>query len=161
MNIFTYSEHLAQKLHPKPYTNRMVYLPDDIHLLLTHKKWMSARYAIAVTAWNPTLDGPEFLKAMRGKVSRQLSAMWVFREVGLYLVVCGAESDWQSHVSNMRADKTGLHSVIVQAVHFVDLQTGATKLNQSAWGPVKFGGVDSVANIVNSISLSGTHHLTQ
>jgi hypothetical protein len=29
------------------------------------------------------------------------------------------------------ADQNGMHSVIIQAVHFVDLETGATALNQS------------------------------
>ena len=99
----------------------------------------------AVNVW------PQFLKAKRQAVARQLGAFWAIREVGLYLVVCGPQSEWQSHASKMTADKTGLHSVIVQAIHFVDLQSGATHLNQSAWGPVKFGGVDSVADVINSI----------
>ena len=125
-----------------------------MELLLTCKKWWLARYAFAIAPWDESLDGATFLKSRRRLVSRALDALSILREVGLYLVVTGSESKWRNHVADMPADKTGLHAVIVQAVHFVDLQSGATALNQSAWGPVKFGGVDSVANVVNSIPIA-------
>ncbi|WP_339743093.1 hypothetical protein [uncultured Rubinisphaera sp.] len=154
MDVSTYSELVAQRLHPRPYTNRVTEVSDDIHLLLTCKKLMLARYALAVSSWEPSLDGSAFLKSKRRAVARTLGAIWTFREVGLYMVICGAESEWHTHAATMLADNTGLHAVIVQAVHFVDLQTGATQLNQSAWGPVRFGGVDSVAEVINSIPLN-------
>ena len=143
---------IEKGLHPQPYTHRTTSLSAEVRLLLTVRRGLFGRYALAVCSWNPMLDGEAFLESRRKTVSRQLGALWMFREVGLYLVVCGARADWQAHVADMPADKTGLHAVIVQAVHFVDPDTGETELNQSAWGPVSFGGVDSIAPIIDSIA---------
>ncbi len=159
MDISTYTALVAERLHRRPYVERIVDLSDDIHLLLTFKYSMFARYALAICPWELLPDDSQFLKSKRRAVARQLRALWILREVGLYLIVCGSQSEWQPYVSKMRADKTGLHSVIVQAVHFIDLQNGATHLNQSAWGPVKFGGVDSIADVINSISLNDSSHI--
>lgn len=139
-------------LHPQPYPRRATSLPAELHLLLSISRGLFGRYALAVTSWDPALDGPAFLAARRKAAFRQLRALWMFREVGLYLVVCGPRSAWQPHMADMPADKTGLHAVIVQAVHCVDPATGETQLNQSAWGPVSFGGVDSIAPIIDSIA---------
>ena len=125
--------------------------PQGVDLLLTCNRFWLARYALAVVPWDDSLDGREFLKSRRSLISRAMGALWTLREVGLYLVIAGPEQQWRKHAGQMPADKTGLHAVIVQAVHFVDLEKGATAINQSAWGPVKFGGVDSVAHVVNSV----------
>ena len=157
MNIDQYANLVKQRLYPQPYTDSVASLPSEFHLLLTCKSLPLARYAIGVTHWDDSLNGAAFLQTRRRAVARELHASyWMFRTVGLYLVVCGSCSEWQEHVSNMPADKTGLHSVIVQAVHFIDLESGSTALNQSAWGPVRFGGVDSVASIVNTIPITIT-----
>ncbi len=80
-----------------------------------------------------------------------MDAAGPYKPVGLYLVVCGDQAKWAKQVALMPADKTGLHAVIVQAVQFVDLATSHTALNQSAWGPVRFGGVDSLAATIKSM----------
>ena len=157
MNIDRYAKLVKERLYPEPYTDCVASLPSEFQLLLTCKSRALARYAICVTRWDDSLNGAAFLKTRRRAAARKLrAAWWLSRSVGLYLVVCGSCAEWQEHVSEMPADKTGLHSVIVQAVHFVDPETGDTALNQSAWGPVRFGGVDSVASIVNSITITST-----
>ena len=124
--------------------------------MISCRKFWQATYALAIALWDEKLDGPTFLKSRRRLVARMLRARWFIGEVGLYLIVTGPEKGWRDQVAMMPADKTGLHAVIVQAVHFVDLETGATAINQSAWGPVKFGGVDSVAHVVNSVRVPET-----
>ena len=47
------------------------------------------------------------------------------------------------------ADKTGLHSIIVNAVHFIDPETKSTHLNTSSWGSVEFGDVKLVSNVID------------
>ena len=153
MELSNYIAELKQRLYPLPYTDLIPTPPPGLDLLLTCQKYWLARYAFAIAPWDDSLDGKTFLQSRRKIVSDALGAFSVLREVGLYLLVTGSESDWHHHFMKMPADKTGLHSVIVQAVHFVDLQTGATAINQSTWGPVKFGGVDSVADVVNSIPI--------
>lgn len=154
MEPSNYITEIQQRLHPRPYTDLHPSPPAGVDLLLTCKKYWLARYALAIAPWDNSMDGTAFLGSRRRLISSVLDASLITREVGLYLLVTGSEPDWRDHVANMPADKTGLHAVIVQAVHFVDLQSGATAINQSAWGPVKFGGVDSVASVVNSIPIS-------
>ncbi len=155
MNIEPYAQLVEDRLYPQPYTDRVASLPSEFQLLLTHKSLLRARYAIGVTCWDDSLDGATFLKTRRQAAAKILRASyWKSRQIGLYLVVCGSSSGWQEHVGSMPADKTGLHSVIVQSIHFIDLGSGETTMNQSAWGPVSFGGVDSVAALVNSIPIT-------
>ena len=152
MDIIKYCEQIKDSLYPKPYTDCISQLPSDLNLFLWHKKLYSARYALAVTSWNSTSE-ISFLEKKRGVVRRTLGAMWMLREVGLYLDICGKKEQWEPYTEKMKADKTGLHAVIIQAVHFIDIEAKKEHLNQSAWGPVRFGGVDSVASVISSISL--------
>lgn len=154
MDLHRFIEVIEQQLHPRPYTGRAASLPEGIHLLLTVKRGIFGRYALAVTSWDATLDGQAFLQSRRRTLSRGLGALWALREVGLYLIVCGAQSQWRSQVAQMPADKTGLHALIVQAVHFVDPDTGETQLNQSAWGSLTFGGSDSIATVIDAAAAS-------
>ena len=154
MESSNYIASIQDRLYPRPYTDVNPLPPAGVDLLLTCKKAWLARYALAIAPWDDSLDGATFLRSRRHLVSRALGASWMCRQIGLYLVVTGAEPKWRDHVADTPADRTGLHATIVQAVHFVDLQSGATEINQSAWGPVKFGGVNSVAHVVNSIPTS-------
>ena len=60
MDILTYSGLVAERLHPHPYVDCVVDLPDEISLLLTCKKFLFARYALAVCLWEPSMSGPNF-----------------------------------------------------------------------------------------------------
>ncbi len=150
MAIQEFVASIEGRLHPQPYSHRIPTASDAIHLILSVRQGILGRYALAVTSWDRTLDGRAFLAARRRTVRRALAAMWMFREVGLYLVVCGAEQSWRPQAVQMPADRTGLHAVILQAVHLVDLESGQSELNQAAWGPISFGGVDSLAPIIES-----------
>jgi hypothetical protein len=110
-----------------------------------------SRYALAVYEWDRAADGASHLRLARHEIAKALWAFPILGEVGLYLILCGAKEDWSDHVSSMPADQTGLHRVIVQAVHFIDLESGERALNQSAWGPVRFGGVESVASEIDAV----------
>lgn len=154
MDVHQFVGLIEQRLYPQLYTYRADSLPEEIHLMLSVKRGMLARYALAVTSWDMTQNGQAFLETRRRATSRRFGAMWILREVGLYLVICGAQPNWQSHVARMPADKTGLHAVIMQAVHFVDPESGESHLNQSAWGPMSLGGVDSIAPIIDSAAAS-------
>ena len=109
------------------------------------------------------MDGGLQLQQARKRVAGSLWAIPVVGEVALYAIFCGPSDKWSPHVSAMPADKTGLHRVIVQAVHCIDLDTRVHKLNQSKWSldeitgedsnlEIRFGGVDQVArNIVSMV----------
>jgi hypothetical protein len=153
MDFETYLEIISERLHPRPYKERIPDPTDDVRLLLTstYEGLIRSRYALAVTRWRPSMRGPEFLKSVRSTIAQKFRAIWTLRQVGLYLVICGRQADWRPYASELIADKTGLHAVIIQAVHFVDLNDGSDHRNQSHWGSISFGAVDSIASVLDSI----------
>ncbi|BDS07445.1 hypothetical protein NT6N_24850 [Oceaniferula spumae] len=54
-------------------------------------------------------------------------------------------------MDEVNADRTGLHSVIIQGIHFIDLETGAAEVKQSKWGPCIFGDL-SLPHILNCLT---------
>lgn len=66
-------------------------------------------------------------------------------------MICGPASSWRDQVDQAVADRTGLHHIIVQCVHFVDPETGENHLNRSSWGPVKFGGLIPIDRMVGEV----------
>ena len=77
--------------------------------------------------------------------------MWFLREVGLYLMFCGPQTKWRDQKAHAPVDNTGFHHIIVQATHFIDPETGENHLNQSSWGPVKFGGLIPIPEMVKEV----------
>lgn len=146
-----YLADLRSLLHPAVYPYEKLDLPEELQMLLTRSKRKTARYALAVTAWDNDCSGSEFLADRRRVVSRELAARWMFAGVGLYLVVLGTNSDWRDRLSEMRADRTGFHATIVQGVHYINLATGDYDTVQSAWGPVTFGNAEILADLVASV----------
>lgn len=60
-------------------------------------------------------------------------------EKGLFLVYYGSSDSWKNEVPKFKVDKTGLHLVILQSIHFVDPETGDNINKRTSWGPIKFG----------------------
>lgn len=141
-------------LHPHPYTYEAEVLGTNLGLLLHHGSALGGRYALAVIPWADGLDGPAQLLAARDGVRRALRAWFPFRQVGVYLIFLGPEDAWRPDAAIFRADRTGLHHVIVQGVHLVDPETGARQFDQSAWGKLKFGGLQGVAELIETIRVA-------
>lgn len=111
-----------------------------------------ARYALALSSWKEGVDGAIQLEEARASVTRALGAMWALRGVGAYLIFVGDEACWRPQMDSMRPDMTGLHHTIIQGVHFLDPASGARSFHQAAWGPVRFGGIQSVAALVELLT---------
>ena len=150
MNTQEFCDALNARLCPRLY-HKQVNSSGSFRLLLTMRKLILSRYALAIYEWDREADGARQLHLARREIAKALWAFPVFGEVGLYLTFCGPKAEWAPQISSMPADGTGLHSVIVQGIHFVDLERGERALNQSAWGPVRFGGVDAVASEIDAI----------
>ena len=97
-----------------------------------------ARYAFATI----TLHDQSITKTRdfaRAEVTRLIKARWFYAEVGLYLVIIGPEALWLDQIEQVKPDITGFHATIIQAIHFIDPETGTTTINQSKWGAIVFG----------------------
>lgn len=117
--------------------------PAPLDLLLTVRRG-PARYALAVGRHN-ALDS---LAGWRQLAFEALEAAWLWREVGLYLVLTGPAERWDAR---LRPDRTGFHAVIVQGIHLVDLEARRSELRASRWGPVVFGGSAGVGERIDQL----------
>ena len=92
--------------------------------------------------------------AIRSSARKFTKSMWLFREVGIYLILCGPEKYWEGHTEEITADKSGLHSIIVNAVHFVDPEAKTTHLSTSSWGSVEFGDTGFISGVVEELLMN-------
>ncbi len=106
-----------------------------------------ARYVLAFRQLENEI-GPAEFQDLRRRLQKATQAMWLFREVGLYLILCGKKELWENQTKRVAADKTGLHGVIVNAVHFVDPESRQDHLSTSSWGSLEFGDVRRIAKVV-------------
>jgi hypothetical protein len=135
---------VKDRLHPLLY-------PDFVSLEGGHWLLREKRYAVAAFDWGRGQDGGTNLSVMRKTVRKATGAIWFVRELGVQLLVFGAESDWAEHVDVLKADKVALKAVIVQAVHLIDPISGQYHLDRSQWGPVQFGRVEPVSTVIRSV----------
>jgi hypothetical protein len=169
--LAAFSSSIRAKLHPRPYQYELSPL-DGCELLLVQNYFYIARYALAVVAWNSEAEGAAQLRALRSRIAHACWAMPMIREVGLYAIFCGPCTEWSRQVDSMSADSTGLHRVIIQAVHLVDLDQGVHKLSSSRWNlseiagepdaehlEIRFGGVEKIApSIISLVRQSARQH---
>jgi hypothetical protein len=142
---------IERRLCPRPYSRAVADRPPGCDLLLVRRSLGLARYALAVFRWDPGQDGIAQREAARRGVGERLRAFPVIGEVGVYLVFTGPRRAWVGQVPKVVADQIGgPRRVIVQAVHLVDPATGESSLSRSQWGPIRFGGVGSVAELINT-----------
>ena len=148
---------LKERLHPYPYDQDFSPSGCLDFLLLRKSALPGGRYAFGFKGLGADSLKKTFEEA-RSDAAAFTKSMWLFRQVGLYLVLCGPESKWLDCTSHAPVDRTGLHKLIVQAVHFIDPDSGAEHLSQSAWGPVRFGGVDSISEMIKQTAAINPQH---
>jgi hypothetical protein len=128
----------------------------DLLATRTSALHFGARYALAVAACPICSDYRDITPFYRSIIARELKALWLFREVGCYIVLYGKEDSWRYLARVLRADMTGLHAVIIQAIHFVDPETKNAHLVQSRWGPISFGGGIEISSVIDN-AIQETH----
>ncbi len=141
---------IKQRLHPDPYQKDLEPSEPFDFVLMRASAMPGGRYAFAFLRL-PDEPTDSWFENMRAVARRVCKSTWLLREVGLYVLVCGPSERWAPLIEQAPADKTGLHHIIVQCVHFVDPETGANHLNRSSWGPVKFGGLIPIDQMVGEV----------
>jgi len=70
---------------------------------------------------------------------------------GLFLLYYGKRKQWENIYEKYVVDRTGIHSVILQSVHFVDPEDGYNVNTRTKWGPVKFGFCSGVIDRISAV----------
>lgn len=141
------STRLKERLHPEPYDDNISPSGNFDFILKSKSKLPGGRYAVGFAKLSEKLSRDQFSK-IRSEAQKLTKSMWMFRETGIYIILCGPEQFWKDHTQEITADKTGLHNIIVNAIHFIDPETKSNHLSTSSWGPVEFGDVKLVSNII-------------
>ncbi len=90
----------------------------------------------------------------RGVVKKAVFSFPIIAEKSLFLVYYGKREVWSEVAHKFKVDMTGLRSVILQSIHFVDSETGDNVNSQTGWGPIKFG---LCGKVIETIELMCNH----
>lgn len=139
MNIVN---NIENSFYPEVYS-QSVPTSADLSLCLL-KKTQLAKYVLAVKDFDSNLDIKTQIANVRKSIKQQTSAMWLFKEIGAYIVlVCDELPDIAE--PQLEIDRSGFHAVIVQGVHLVS-KSGAHLFNHSKWLNKSFGGTESISS---------------
>jgi hypothetical protein len=138
---------IKSRLFPEPYDCDISPAGSFEFLIKTSPILFNGRYAVGFKQLKGEITYDHYLD-VRTEAQRLCKALWLFREVGIHLIFCGPERYWKDKIKDISADITGVHCIIVQAIHFIDPNTRASHVSRSTWGLVKFGNGGLVSKIV-------------
>jgi hypothetical protein len=134
--------NIEKSFYPEIYSQSLP-TSADLSLCLL-KKAKLAKYVLVVKDFDSNLDIKTQITNARKSIKRQTSAMWLFKEIGAYIVfVCDELPDLTE--SQLEIDLSGFHAVIVQGVHLIS-KSGDHLFNHSKWLNKSFGGTESIAS---------------
>lgn len=88
---------------------------------------------------------------VKGILRKTLCALPIIMEKGVFLLYYGDAQHWRLNYQQFKVDKTALRPIIVQAVHFFDINTGENANTRTSWGPIKFGFCGSTIERIEQI----------
>jgi hypothetical protein len=151
MNTSTLVKKLKEKLIPTVYASSQENLSLDIQLVLEKKKSLLERYMLIVTTYDGVSEASEYVEQIRNEVKKIFSAIWMIREIGVHLIIITKGGTINEFRKSVLADKTGLHAVIIQGIHVIDLEKDEVFDCYSQWGSVRFGYGTVIDFVVNGI----------
>lgn len=141
-------DKITDTFYPNIY-NKKLSTSGDIELCLLKGAGIS-RYCLAVIELNDSTSLNTQIKEARTQVAKLVKAYWLIREVGLYLVVISKDSQ-HPDISELKTDRTGFHSVILQGIHFIS-ENGNHIFNHSKWLNHTFGGANEISQTLQAIT---------
>lgn len=128
------------------------------------ESWLVLTKGLYVFAFLPFSEIPsdDFGNSHVKKILRKaLHAYPILFNRGLFILYFGSSESWSKVYNKFNVDKTGFHSVIVQAVHFFDIDTGQNINTRTSWGPIKFGFCRPTIEKIESIGNKIKQNLTK
>ena len=140
---------IQEAFYPDLYSE-LIENSEGLNVCLTKRKGM-ARYALFAKKFDPKLGLQRQIADARRLVRELTGALWLFKEVGVYVVfICDSMPDISER--ELVIDKTGFHAVIVQGVHLVSSE-GQHLFNHSKWLNHSFRGSESIVGRIKSVAI--------
>jgi hypothetical protein len=145
---------VKSQFYPAPFPEDVSGV-DDIPLLLVRQAWFGAKYGLAAAPWSATTLPTAQIGRLRSEIAICLD-LSVFRNAGVIVIWYGEQTGWAEQASQLKADRHGVRNVIIQGMVFVDPKSGANQVDQSRWGPLRFGNwhgqFDKLSDFLNSLA---------
>jgi hypothetical protein len=138
MDTVTFLNTVQQRLHPEPYSCRLDPKGSPFDLILWRRRARLADDVLGVMEFRPDCEPRAQIEACRQDLAARFGSSCFTREVVLHLLVHGRERAWREAITAMGADRLGFRGVMIQSVHFLDVDTARVAHSVSAWGPVKY-----------------------
>lgn len=138
---------LRDQILPDHYKRDLGHLVDDDCLL-----FRKGAYVFLAMPFSKVPSSDYGSKYAKSVIRKSLTCIPLILEKGLFLVYYGQQKDWQDEAPRFTIDKTALRPVILQAIHFIDPETGMNTNSRTHWGPIKFG---FCGKLIDQIELLG------
>ncbi|TVP96887.1 MAG: hypothetical protein EA381_16420 [Planctomycetaceae bacterium] len=139
-------DRLDSLLVPHDYRKRITKNVPD-----TWRFYRKGAYIFAAVPYAEVPQGDHGNSYVKTKVRQIVFSLPLIAEKGLFLLHYGPTAEWEPHKAKHKVDKTALRPIIMQAIHFVDPESGANYNSQTAWGPIKFGFCTKVIKKIEGI----------
>lgn len=138
---------LRDRILPGHYRTNLTHLVDGDCLL-----FKQGAYVFLAMPFSRVPSGDYGSNHAKTLIRKLLTCIPVIAEKGLFLLYYGPGTDWQAEAPRFTVDKTACRPVILQAVHFIDPETGVSTNSRTHWGPIKFG---FCGRLIDQIELLG------
>lgn len=142
-----FASRIIESLYPQPYSERLDTTHSPFALALSSPRnyrgsWLlgipgfrkiapklsTARYMMFVRQFSEAVEIADVVAQARKEIIGFSGATIGLRAVGAYLIIVGSRVLWRPDQMASLLDTTGLHSVVIQALHLVDPQTQTSKI---------------------------------
>jgi len=140
------SKQVKDLFYPVPYPKCLTGLVNVKFCLLKSKYF--GRYSIAYIELNEIDDLHNNINIFRSEIAKITKAIWLFREVGVFIIIRVKNRIPKEMALESLVDKTGFHSVIIQGICLVN--ENDQRFAQSKWFKHSFGDSNQILNKLGS-----------
>ena len=139
MDFIKIFNSLKSILIPKVYINAELCDSNFYFGIFKSRDFMISRYLLALSKVSKETDLINHIENIRNEIGSKYKAKYIIREIGLHIMLLSENGSLTEEVTKLKADTFGDHSVILQGLHLLDIETKTISDTQSHWGPLNFG----------------------
>ncbi len=141
---------IKDSFYPDEYATSLN-VSNELELCLIKKKAL-ARYCIALVAFDDDVDVKKQVLNARRLIRKCTSALWLVREVGVYIIFHTKNKIPNISSSDLPVDQTGFHAVIIQGVHVIGNNYKEHLFNHAKWFEHCFGGSEKITSKIKELT---------
>lgn len=143
MNEEKFIKDLSKSIIPQYYKKFDKIDADLIQIVFLSPHYGLGRYMLSLSfideidVLENALDLYDIKETVRGIIKKKYKANWLIGNVGLQMVII-IKNQKNLIEDRIKADKTGIHSVIIQGIHVMDVKNKDFYFNETKWIGIPF-----------------------